>query len=176
MIETWKTIPNFSKYEASSLGNLRSRNYKRTGKVKNLKPTISPDGYYKTVIQTDKGNYKSGTVHLFVCLAFLGSKPEGKEINHKDGNKLNNKISNLEYVTRSENVLHSYAMGLQKPLRGSTNPSAKLTERDVLAIRAYVRNFKERYYGRKKLAQKYGVSESHIKDIISRRRNIWKHI
>jgi len=179
MKETWKTIPNFSRYEASSLGRLRSLNYKRTGKVKVLKPACSPDGYMKTVLLRDDGRYKSWTVHLFVMMAFVGVKPDGLEVNHKNGIKIDNNIRNLEYMTRSENMLHAFQNGLEKPMRGEDNPTSKLTEENVLEIRKYVKEQKEegnRYYGRKELADKYGISDGYIKDIVSRRRGIWSHI
>jgi len=179
MKEIWKTIPNFSRYEASNFGRLRSLNYKRTGKVRILKPAMSKDGYMKTMLLDDSGRYKSWTVHLFVILAFIGEKPKGLEVNHRNGVKTDNRIENLEYVTRSENVLHSFLHGLEKPLRGEDNPTAKLTNEQVLEIRGFVRKQREngiRYYGRKKLAQKYGICESHLKDIISMRRGVWSHI
>lgn len=175
-METWKPIPNFSRYEASDYGNLRSMNYKNTKTVKVLTPAKSPDGYMKTMLVDDSGQYKSWTVHKFVALTFLGDIPEGMEINHKNGNKVDNSLDNLEYVTRSENILHSYAMGLQPKPKGSNNPFAKLTEQQVQEIREYHANFKGRYYGRKALAEKYGVSVAQIKDIITRRRNSWSHV
>jgi hypothetical protein len=179
MTEIWKKIPNFSRYEVSNLGRLRSLDYKRSGKVRVLKPAKSPDGYMKTVLVNDEGKYCSWTVHLFVMLAFVGKKPEGLEVNHKNGDKTDNRVENLEYVTHKQNVQHSFDNGFEKPLRGEDNPTSKLTNKDVLEIREYVKNKREqgvRYYGRKELADKYGISEYHIKDIVSGRRGIWSHI
>jgi len=176
-MEEWKVIYGFSKYEASNYGRLRSLNYKKTGKVKVLKPAITPDGYLKTMIMDDDGKYRSWTVHRFVCLAFLGPKPDKKyQCNHIDGVKTNNLINNLEYCTASENVKHAYDIGLGVPMVGSTNGQSKLKERDVIEIRNYVSNFKGRFYGRKALAEKYGICESHVKDLVARRRGIWGHI
>ena len=168
-MENWKEIKGFSGYEASDLGNLRSLNYKRTGMAKVLRPSIS-GGYLKTMLKSDEGKYRSLYVHRFVCLAFLGQKPKGLEINHKDGNKLNNRPSNLEYVTRKENVKHAYDNKLMRPKVGSSNGMAKLKESDVLEIRAHAAS-SGRYYGRKQLAIKYGVSECTIKEVVTRRRN-----
>ncbi len=172
MKEIWKPIPNFSRYEASNFGNLRSLNYKRTGKVKNLKPALSRDGYMKTMLLDDVGSYKSWTVHKFVSVAWIGERPKGMDVNHKDGVKTNNAPSNLEYVTRSENIKHAFKLGLTKPLRGEENPCSKVTKEDVRKIRDVAASG-GRYYGRKKLAEKYGISEAHVKDIVNRRRNIW---
>lgn len=178
-METWKKIPNFSRYEASNKGNLRSLNYKCTGKIKVLKPAVSTDGYLKTMILDDCGKYRSWTVHKFVCLAFLGQVPEGKEVNHKNGIKTDNRIENLEYCTRSENIKHAYLMGLEKPLRGSKNGNSKLTEKDVKEIRNFIKGQREkgvRYYGRKELASKYGVSEGHIKALMNDNNTLWYHV
>jgi hypothetical protein len=148
-------------------------NYKRTGNVKVLKPALS-GGYLKTVLQNDQGKYSSWTVHKFVCLAFFGER-NGKEVNHKDGKKTNNNIHNLEYCTRSENVKHAYDNNLSKPMRGDLNGNSKLKPKDIKEIREVAKNG-GRYYGRKTLAIKYGVSESHIKDVISKRRGVWSHV
>ena len=171
----WKTIPNFSNYESSNTGFLRSINYKRSGKKVILKPSESR-GYLKTMLKRDDNKYKSWNVHNFIMLSFKGPKQKGQEVNHIDGNKLNNNINNLEYCTRSENMKHAFDNGLATPKKGELNPSSKLTSDDVKEIRAYVKSKKDqgiRFYGRKKLAEKYNISESHIKDIVSKRRDIW---
>jgi len=175
-MENWKAIPNFSRYEASDYGRLRSLNYKCSGRIVVLKPAIAKDGYAQTMLQGDNGKYYSYKVHKFVAITFLGNEYPELEINHKDGVKTNNYLSNLEYMTRSENVQHSFDNGLQVSLKGSKNPASKLTEQDVKDIRQHVANFEGRYYGRKELALKYGVTECCIKDIVSRRRNSWSHI
>jgi hypothetical protein len=108
-------------------------------------------------------------------LAFYGYREDGLTVNHKDGNKQNNSISNLEYCTRSENCLHAVRTGLWEIKHGSKNGNSKLTESDVIAIRKHA-NENGRYYGRKKLAEQYNVSEAHIKDIVTKRRNTWKYV
>lgn len=174
-MEKWKQIPNFSRYEASTKGRLRSTNYKNSGKTKVLKPADGGDGYLKTMLLNDEGKYKSWGVHKWIALTFLGPKPEGMEINHIDGVKINNEPDNLEYCTRSENLIHAYENGLLDTKRGSKNGMAKLTESDVKEIRRHAEQ-SGRYYGRKELAEKYGVSDGQIKDIVNRRRNIWPHV
>ncbi|KKL13806.1 hypothetical protein LCGC14_2522080 [marine sediment metagenome] len=173
-MEKWKPIPKFSRYEASTKGRLRSVNYKRSGKIIILKPALA-NGYLKTMLLRDDGKYKSWCVHTFVALTFLGIRPSGLQIDHLDGNKQNNRPDNLEYVTHSVNCLRSFKNGQQQPKRGSLNGHAKLTEKDVKEIRE-IANTGGRYYGRRKLAQKYGVCEAHIKDIVNRRRNVWYHV
>lgn len=173
-MEQWKPIPGFSRYEASNLGNLRSLNYKKTGKVRVLKPALS-DGYLKTMLLSDGGKYYSWNVHKWVALAWLGPRLEF-EVNHKSGIKTDNSVENLEYCTRAQNIQHSVDNGLQKPMPGSLNGNSKLTEEQVLEIRDYVANCGKRYYGRDELAKKYGISSAHIKDIVSGRRGAWSHV
>jgi len=163
-------IPGFSKYEASSLGRLRSLNYKRTGRTQILRPAVGVDGYYQTMLQNDAGGYESRKVHWFVSAAFLGVRAIGLEVNHKDGVKSNNAANNLEYCTRSQNIQHSVLAGLQKPRVGSLNGMAKLTEEQVRCIRKHAAE-NGRYYGRGMLAKKYGVTECTIKEVVTRRKN-----
>jgi hypothetical protein len=171
-----KKVKNFSRYSCDESGNIYSDNYKNSGKQRILKPGISNDGYLKTMVQDDNGKYHTIAIHRFVALAFLGEKKQGQEVNHKNGIKTDNSISNLEYCTRAENCKHSFDIGLQKPKRGVLNGMAKITDDDVRAIREHAQNFNGRYYGRKELAIKYGISEAHIKDIVNKRRNVWCHI
>lgn len=76
---------------------------------------------------------KLGSVHRLVTETFLGKIPEGLVVNHKDGNKVNNNLSNLEIVTYSENMKHAYRLGLQSS-HGSKNSMSKVTEEDVLCM------------------------------------------
>lgn len=57
--EVWKNIPNFNRYQASSMGNIRSLNYKNTGKIKNIKPALTKDGYLQSMFLSDCGKYCS---------------------------------------------------------------------------------------------------------------------
>jgi hypothetical protein len=170
-MEKWKTIPGFSRYQVSTLGRLRSTNYKNSGKSVVMKPALSPDGYMKTMLLGDDGKYHTSRVHRWVALAYLGD-PNGLEVNHKDGNKQNNSPKNLEYCTRSHNVKHAYANGLEKPMRGADNACSKLSEKDVVEIREYAK-LHGKLKNRKALAEKYGVTEGHLKDIVSMRRGVW---
>jgi hypothetical protein len=168
-----KTIPNFSRYLASEDGYIYSTNYKNSGKIKILKPALSDDGYLKTVLKQDCGKYKTVAVHREVAAAYLGEKPKAMEVNHINGIKTDNRPSNLEYCTRSENCKHSFDIGLQKPKKGELNGMAKLTNEQVMEIRNFVASVNKRYYGRKQLAEKYGISEAHLKDVVNKRRGVW---
>ena len=76
-------------------------------KGRELKQWYTTDGYLRTKI-----NSQSRTIHQIVAEAVLGPRPAGLQINHKDGNKLNNHPNNLEYVTQQENLRHSIELGM----------------------------------------------------------------
>lgn len=173
MKEIWKTIPGFSRYQASSTGLLRSTNYKNSGKTKILSPSNS-DGYLKTMLQSDSGKYKTWNVHKFISITFYGDS-KGKEVNHIDGNKLNNSVVNLEYCTRSENIKHAVRKGLQPIMHGSKNGNSKLTESQVRAIRK-AKQVNGRFWGRNKIAKELGMNPKHLQRIVNDSDNLWKRV
>lgn len=123
----WKPIPGYEdRYEASAEGKIRNR---RTGRL--LKPHLTHDGYPRLTLygQDAKCLY---TVHVLVAATFLGPRPEGYQIDHKDGNKLNAAVTNLEYVTSAENNKRATKNGLKA--RGSRQWYSKLTEDQVRMI------------------------------------------
>lgn len=164
-IETWADILDFPDYQASCLGDIRN---KRSREL--VIPHLDNRGYLKLSIRCSSGLLVAKHVHYFIALAFLGVRPKGLEINHIDGVKTNNKLDNLEYITHAENCAHAAVLGLQKPRVGSKNGMSKLTESQVKEIRDIAAN-SGRYYGRKELATKYGVSECTIKEVVTRRKN-----
>jgi len=112
--EEWRVIPSFPDYEVSDSGLVRRLTKARgTWPGKLLSRQLSDDGYYKVDLAKDRK--KHGLyVHAVVCDAFIGPRPIGYQINHKDGIKTNLSPDNLEYCTISENVKHSFALGLKK--------------------------------------------------------------
>jgi hypothetical protein len=120
----------------------------------------------------DSGLKKTMRIHRLICLAFnYNENWETLEVNHKDGKKLNNVPSNLEWCTRSENIEHCIKNNLQRVLKGEEIGNSILTEKQVLEIR---KRFKPRVCGRKMLSKEFGVQPSTIKNIILRK--TWKHI
>lgn len=105
-MEIWKPIPG-SRYEASSLGRIRSPR----GNI--LKPQKHPMGYHMVAVSLEgDATVKSYTVHRLVALAFLGPRPDGLDIAHGNCIKTDNRPSNLRYATRSENIQDSVILGL----------------------------------------------------------------
>jgi len=112
MVEIWKDIPNYvGAYQVSNLGNVKSlsrpiiqRYIQYISKEKLLTPKVNSGGYlWVKLYGTGK---KSFAVHVLVALAFLGERDSLNVVNHKDGNKLNNHIDNLEYCSQRENIHH----------------------------------------------------------------------
>lgn len=170
MEKIWKTIPKYSRYKASSDGEIYTPNWKggKTGKV--MKPAVDSNGYMRTMLVDDEGRTRTIKVHRIIAQTFIENPDELKEVNHLNGNKADNRVENLDWVSHQQNIRHSFDNGLQNN-RGINNPFSKLTERDVLEIRA---KFKPRIYGRKELALEYNVKQTTIKDVILRKS--WNHI
>lgn len=109
---SWTQIPEHPGYFASREGEIVGKN----GRI--LIGCVDRCGY-KNVILRENGGNKQCLSHRLVASTFI-DKPDGKNyINHKDGNKTNNKVDNLEWCTRSENTIHSYENGLQKTINST---------------------------------------------------------
>lgn len=142
-MEVWKTIPNTNEiYQASSYGQIRSidrfvkHNYGGSKKVSGriLKQGKQRNGYLAVPICI-LGTEKRRNVHRLIASAFLGEST--LQVNHKDGNKTNNRIDNLEYCSSSDNIKHSFKIGLSN-INGERHPSAKFTNAQILDIRRMI--------------------------------------
>lgn len=115
------------------------------------------------------GRYLTHPKHWYVSEAFLGPRPEGLHVNHKDGRKHHNCPSNLEYVTPRENALHARRTGLQD-LTGERCNFARLTEGDIREIHAkYAAGATT-----DDIVAQHGISKTHLSEIISGQ--AWKHL
>ena len=123
-----------------------------------------------TSIQGER-KYQTLRIHRLVAMAFIPNLDNLPEVNHKDGNKLNNCVTNLEWVTGLQNIKHAWKTGLIKGLKGEKNGRSKLTNEEVKEIR-------NKYTGKRgeiaNLAKEYGVSWSLIKLIVTNKK--WVHI
>lgn len=108
-MKEWKTIPEYPMYEASSDGEIRNR---KTGRI--LKTHVDTHGYYQLTVRKNKQQIPV-KVHRLVAEAFYPDADRSLDVNHIDGDKLNNTSENLEFCTRQENIIHAFKMGLRVP-------------------------------------------------------------
>lgn len=128
-----------------------------------------PSGYL-TVTLYHKGKAYFKLVHRLVAEAFLPNPEEKREVNHIDGDKENNDLSNLEWVTTKENALHALAKKLMKS--GERHVQSKLSDVDA----DYIRTFYKRadpLFGGLALADRFGVSPQLISAIVKRKARRW---
>jgi hypothetical protein len=132
MIENsnYVTIPDFEDYEITEFGQIR-RKPKKHISSKGIKPYLTSKGYYTIGLQVN-GKYKTKGIHNLVAKTFLDNPNKYTEVNHKDGNKLNNHVSNLEWCTKSYNTLYNVFLG-RNP-QGEKVGTSKLKIQEVKEI------------------------------------------
>lgn len=138
--EEWKDVVGYEDvYQVSSIGRVRRKEQlverKRQGSYvksgQEMTPHVTPKGYMRIRLQSNKSG-KNWFIHTLVANAFIGSAPSKKhQVNHKDGNKLNNSVDNLEYVTPSQNLIHAYRTELRDSMAKYV---VYCKELDILAI------------------------------------------
>ena len=106
------------------------------------------------------------TAHRLVAKAYIPNPDNKPQVNHKDGNKQNNHVSNLEWCTAKENTQHAHDTGLAKVVSGTGSPRSKLSEEDVWYIRANYRP-RDKEFGTRGLGRKFNVSHTIISDVIN---------
>lgn len=132
-----RAIPGFEgSYEIDSDGYVQSldklRRFGKGGcrirriKGRVLKPSLCGDGY-ECVTLSHNQKHKKFLVHRLVAAAFIPNPHSKPEVNHKDGDKTNNHVDNLEWVTRSENEVHAYRVGLKEQGNGVRSLGSKYT-------------------------------------------------
>jgi len=160
MEEIWKET-EISGYFISNFGRIKGR----SGKI--MKQRINKEGYYMLCLKPEgrKGKPKAIKIHILVARAFV-SNPENKpQVNHIDGNKLNNNACNLEWCTGKENIQHAFKHNLVTIYKGEDNSQAKLTNKQVKWIRNnYIPRDKE--FGCRALGRKFKVAHNTILKIL----------
>lgn len=164
MTEVIKDIKGFEgRYTISNLGIVRSL---LTGKI--MKPYVTKFGYARVNLRIARSrDYKSYFVHRLVASAFLENKDNLAEVNHKDCNRLNNKVDNLEWMSKEDNIRYSFTHG-NASNKGLKNPNAKLDLNDIKAIRSLKAT--NRFYDTQ-IAKLFRVSSSTINKIVNN--EIW---
>lgn len=119
-MEIYKKINGYKNYEVSNYGSVRNS---VTRKI--LKPQLSSNGYYNVTLSNNGERY-TPTIHSLVAKHFL--EVVEVTVNHKDGNKLNNNVSNLEWVSYARNLKHAHETSLRKKIhsKNSKNTSGKV--------------------------------------------------
>lgn len=177
-MEIWKSVVGYEGvYSVSNYGRLRRDNPSKRNEAKGgiLENKSTRNRYH--MVRLFNSPYgmkippKEIAVHSLITRAFLGERIKGYQVNHKDGNKKNNVLSNLEYVTRSDNFIHALEMGLMIPICGENHHKSKLSNKKVKYIRKQALN---RNMSAVELANKFGVHKATIHRVI--KKSFWKSI
>lgn len=166
--EIWGPIIDYEDYyEISNLGRIKSldrtvvytnRNRTQHYKSKLLTPSKNQDGYFKVSLNKD-GKLDVKIIHRLVALAFIPNPENKPQINHIDGNKLNNCVDNLEWNTNIENLNHSYLNNL--------NPNIKLSKDDVILIRNL---HSLKIHTQAEIGKMFNVNKEHINSIVNNKK------
>ena len=174
----WLDVVGYSGYyQVSNDGSVRSvsREYvNKRGQLRSvqgrvLKPRINRYGYKYVILVKGDGSRFTVCVHRLVAISFIIKKDKKKNhVNHVDGNKSNNHISNLEWVTNAENRSHAGKIGLMK--KRDDHPASKITNRQALAIKSLLASG----YGSTDISRRLNISIHIVFDI--KRNRTWRHI
>lgn len=168
--DIWKPVIDYEHiYEVSNTGKVRSKDHfvkhedgkNRIQKGRVLKTQISSKGYERVSLSVNKKRFQTG-VHRLVGLCFVENPDNKDQINHKDGNKLNNHYTNLEWVTNSENQIHAVENGLTNPNNGDKHHNSKLTNDQVKEARNLHKKGSTNIY----LAEKFKVTPTAMSNIL----------
>ncbi len=175
MIRKWEFVPGFNEYMVTDKGEVFRRSL--------VKPSIGAGGGYAIISLSQTGRKVSRTVHKIVLEAFIGQAPSNCVAHHLDGNRLNNALDNLQWITRSEHGrMHPSGKGgrinhkditCDNPWRGERVWTSKLTAERVQQIRLLWASTSPNYtiY---QLAKMFDVTESTISKVINRKS--WQHV
>jgi hypothetical protein len=176
MEKIWKKIKGFSEYEISNYGEIKTFNWKNKRVEKIMTPALDGSGYLRTMLKRDEdGKLVTVKVHRLVATTFLENLENKPEVNHINGIRNDNRVFNLEWCNHSENLKHSFKIGLSSN-KGEKNPCATLTDEQVKEILSNYEFGKKARKGmtKKQLAEKYNTTFAVIKRIVQRK--TWKHL
>ena len=167
MQELWEDFGE--RYKVSYFGNVDSLNSRGRGKRKRMIPSINTTKGYLQAHLTINGTKKKYYVHRLVAICFIPNPNNYKQVNHIDGNKLNNHVSNLEWCTCKQNIRKAWELGLNA--KGEKHGRAKLTEAIVIEMFRF-RNIEK--WTQQRIADHFGICASTVSRIL--RRKSWKHV
>jgi len=168
--EVWKDVVGYEgMYQVSNMGRIKSFCRDKNGRL--LKPCLDKYGYLKVILSRDSKR-KTVKVHRLVLETFIGDAPSPEhEGNHKNGNRADNRIENLEWTTPSENCKHAFRVLGRETIRGEAHVNAVLMRQEVRRIRKLAAAGK---HSQRELGKMFGVSQRTISYIV--RRETWKHV
>jgi hypothetical protein len=168
--EEWRDIAGWKGfYQISNMGRIRTLKRKFVPKTRVLKACIDKYGYAFAGLFKNNKRLACPKIHRLVLETFVGPRPPGMECRHKDGNKLNNKLDNIEWATHDVNESDKYIH--DTIMYGSKNGFSKLTEEDVIEIRLLWKTGKFTQWA---LAHRFNVHQFCIWSIIHRKS--WKRV
>lgn len=161
MKEIWKEA-SVDGYFVSNFGRLKGR----SGKILKLFKSKT-NQYLKVCIRIEGRNSKCKClkIHREVAKAFIPNPNNLPQINHIDGNKENNSVTNLEWCTDKENTIHAFKLGLSKPIKGSKNVQSKITTEQVKWIREHYIP-RDSKFGCRALARQFDMSHKAVSKLI----------
>ena len=157
-------LKNYDNYYITKEGKIFSD---KRGSLKELSYSNNIDGY-KSVRLYKNGKVKRELLHVLLAKQYIDNPNNLPVVNHVDGDKTNNNISNLEWCTRSYNTKHSFELGLQKVERGEQRYNAVLNDKLVREIRTLLK-----IQGISKTARDLGLKKSTVANV---KYGAWKHI
>lgn len=159
-------------YSVSFLGAVWSHAQSKYTKSKWLKPSDRKG--YKSVMLFKNGKATRHSIHRLVATAFIPNPEKLPQLNHKDGNKLNNFMGNLEWCSSKNNTHHAIKNGMRETVvasrRGEKSNWAKYDKHQIMSMRALYKAG----HTQKQIASMYGSIQAYISDVVNRK--VWKHI
>lgn len=162
--ELWMPLEEYKGIKVSSMGRiLKAANKRRKERILSQFPK-DRDGYCRCSVQKIDGTWTSQPVHRLVAKAFIPNPLNKGSVNHKDGNRTNNNVDNLEWVTARENVIHSFKFGTRKKYK-EVPKNTILTDFQVSQIDTL-----RKFYTVKQISKLFNIEYQSLKNIIHKKK------